>query len=428
MNKEKIILDFIVFILLDFEELHSDETRFFDQIQSEELLFERINFDEKKYENYIESRINISELLYDKEIEIPQINNISDILNSEEIFNIVTFLRDNYRHGFPTDFEDGLATGGNLKIEISNTEIREYFLKYLSYREINSNVFISYYCQFLNDISYLAKKQFELEKKIINEINISKELLEIRDKIDFVESKKRHYKDLLFKSVENLNFQIKGFSDDKGLFIDVDKTLVEILKYDQLIYPKSISNIIETFDTKNHLANLTKQYFELIVLNANNTELKYDSVKQKELASDLLKLKEENIDLIEYLITKKFSDSEIDIILNTLSDGHYNDLNIRNINFTQQINYFHFCYAFYIFDFFNEKRNTKFTTENSFKEILKYSNSYLGYDKNAFLKYYKNIKSDKSHSDYPFKRFDKILNEIEEKLRINTNKLKKIIV
>lgn len=425
MNKEKIFLDFIVFILLDFEELHSDETQFFEQPQTEELLFEKINFDEKEYENYIENRINLSELLFDKEIEINQINNISEILNSEEIFNIVTFLRDNYRHGFPSDFEDGILTGGNLKIEISNTEIREYFHKYLTYREINSSVFISYYCQFLNSISYSAKKQFELEKKKINELNISKELLEIRDKIDFIESKKIHYKEFLFNSVENLNFQIKGFSDNKGLFIDFDKTLVEILKYAQLKSPKSLNNIIETFDHKNHLANLTNQYFEFKVLNTNITELKYDTSKNKELVADLIEFKKVNSDLIEFLISKKFSDIEIDIIINTLSNGYFNELNIRNIRFAIQINYFHFCYAFFIFDFFKEKRNIDFTTENSFIEILKFSNAFTDFDKNAFLKYYKNINSDASHSDYPFKRYNKFLIDIEDKLRINSNNFKK---
>lgn len=428
MNKEKIIIDFIVFILLDFEELLSDEIYFFDQTRTEDSILKQIDFSEVEYEKYLQTRINLSDIIVDKEIEFTRLNKIDEILNSKEIYNIVVFLNNNYKHGFPDDFEDGLAFGGNFNLEISNSELIEYFYTYLSYDPLNKNVYITYYFQFMKNIIYFAEKQFEIDKKRIDKINVSKELLEIREKIEFVENKKNHFKDVLFKSVENLHFQLKGFADDYGVFIDFNQSLSEILKFSKTKGHNNINDTIRKFDNKNHLANLTNQYFELIVLNANNTELKYDSVKQKELASDLLKLKEENIDLIEYLITKKFSDSEIDIILNTLSDGHYNDLNIRNINFTQQINYFHFCYAFYIFDFFNEKRNTKFTTENSFKEILKYSNSYLGYDKNAFLKYYKNIKSDKSHSDYPFKRFDKILNEIEEKLRINTNKLKKIIV
>jgi len=366
MNKEKIIIDFIVFILLDFEELLSDEIYFFDQTKREDSLLKQIDLIEVEYEKYLQTRINLSDIIVDKEIEFTQLNKVDEILNSKEIYNIVAFLNNNYKHGFPDDFEDGLAFGGNYNLEISTSELIEYFYKYLSYDPLNKNVYITYYIQFMKNIIYFAEKQFEIDKKRIDKINVSKELLEIREKIEFVENKKNYFKEVLFKSVENLHFQLKGFADDHGVFIDFEQSLSEILKFAKTKGHNNINDTIKTFDNKNHLANLTNQYFELIVLNANNTELKYDTVKQRELASELLKLKEENTDLIEYLITKKFSDSEIDIILNTLSDGHYNDLNIRNLNFTQQINYFHFCYAFYIFDFFNEKRNTKFITENSF--------------------------------------------------------------
>lgn len=426
MKKEKIILDFIVFILLDFEELISDETRFFDRIETDDLLFEDMCFDNNEYEKYILNRINVSNIISNKDNEFTEINNINEILNSEEISDIITYLSDNFIYGYPTDFEDGLSLGGNIKLKISNSEIREYFHKYLSYKTINNNIYLTYYYSFLKDIMYISEKHFELEKKIIDNLIISKELLDARDKIDFIESKRVYYKERLFNSVENLNFQIKGFSDDKGLFIDFEKTLFELLKFPQFKSPKNINETVAAVNYIPNLANLINQYFKLKVLNANIAELKYDKNNQKNLFSDLNQLKEENSDLIEFLISKKFSDSEIDIILNTLSNGKYNDLNIRNLNFTIQINYFHFCYAFYIFDFFSEKRNIKFTSENSFKEILKFSHSYSNFDKNAYLKYYKNINSDKSDSDYPFKRIEKILTEIEEKLRININNLKKI--
>lgn len=428
MKKEKIILDFIVFILLDFEELISDETRFFDRIETDDLLFKDMCFDDNEYEKYIRKRINVSNIISEKDNEFVEINNINEILNSEEISDIIIYLFDNFIHGYPTDFEDGLSLGGNIKLKISNSEIREYFYKYVSYKTINNNFYLTYYYLFLKNIMYISEKHFELEKKIIDNLNISKELLDVRDKIDFIESKRVYYQERLFNSVENLNFQIKGFSDDKGLFIDFEKTLFELLKFTQFKSPININKTFQAINFIPNLANLINQYFKLKVLDANIAELKYDTINQKKLFSDLNQLKKENSDLIEFLISKKFSDSEIDIILNILSNGHYNDLNIRNVNFTIQINYFHFCYAFYIFDFFSEKRNIKFTTENSFKEILKFSNSYFNFDKNAYLKYYKNINSNKSDSDYPFKRFDKFLTEIEEKLRINRNNLKKIII
>lgn len=425
MKKEKIILDFIVFILLDFEELISDETHFFDRIGSDDVPFKDMCFDNNEYEKYILNRINVSNIISYKDKEFTEINNINEILNSEEISDIITYLFDNFRYGYPTDFEDGFSLGGNIKLKISNSEIREYFHKYLSYKTIKNNIYLTYYYSFLKDIMYISEKHFELEKKIIDNLNISKELLDGRDKIDFIESKRVYYKERLFNSVENLNFQIKGFSDDKGLFIDFEMTLFELLKFTPFKSPNNINETVEAINYIPNLANLINQYFKLKVLNSNIAELKYDTNNQKNLFSDLNQLKEENSDLIEFLISKKFLDSEIDIILNTLSNGKYNDLNIRNLNFTIQINYFHFCYAFYIFDFFSEKRNIKFTSENSFKEILKFSHSYFNFDKNAYLKYYKNINSDKSDSDYPFKRFDKFLTEIEEKLRINTNNLKK---
>lgn len=428
MKKETIILDFIVFILLDFEELQSDEIYFFDQPKREDSTHKRNDFNEFEYEKYLNTRINLSDIIVDKETVFTELNKIHEILNSEEIYNIVAFIKNNFKHGFPDDIEDGLIFGGNIDLEISNSDLIEYFYKYLSYKPVKKNTYITYYIQFMKNIIYFAEKQFEIDKERIDKINISKELLEIREKNEYVENKKNHYKEALFKAVENLNFQLKGFADDHGVFIDFEQSITEMLKFAEIKGHKNVDDIIKTFDYKNHLASLTYQYFELKILNTKINELKYNTAENKKLVANLNELKSCNNDLIEFLISKKFSDSEIDIIFNTLSNGLFNDLNIRYLNFTMHISYFHFCYAFYIFDFFYEKRNIKFTTENSFKEILKFSNSYLDFDKNAYLKYYKNINSETSHSDYPFKRLNKTLIEIEEKLGIKRIKLKKIIV
>lgn len=423
MNKEKILLDFSMFILSDVEELCSLVTDFFGQIKRNELPFE---FKLLDYEEYIREEILVEEILVDYNLK-SEIKSINDFLSSEELYNFREYLNNNFRDGFPDGDEDG-SYGGNSPLELKNADLNKYFDRYLRLRQINQNVFITYYIQLFDSLNGNVIEKLKTETDKIQNIADTKDLLFIDLSKEFVEDRRKKYKEKLFDSVENNIFQFKGFADEKGLYFDVKNTL-----NDYLAYLKTNEIIDIRYSTNfpvidNSLDYLLYQFFEYKVLDINHFKNRFSTEKEEILSGVLHTLKKENSDLIKYLSIKNFSSQEIDIIFNVLSDNKFSKLRIRDLNINKQVEFFNFCYLFYILDYYTEKQDTDFNKEASFDILLNFSSERQNeFDKNMFAKYYKNISGSRQKHN-PFGKIDILLKNIETQLGIKINSLKSLTI
>ncbi|MEZ7500747.1 hypothetical protein QO200_18685 [Flavobacterium sp. Arc3] len=413
MNKEQTVIDFATFTLMDVEELIQwNIINFFGQKD------EHDPFSDKKileYEDFIKEGILTSEIILNQNCNL-ELKSISDLLSTVEINNLLNYLNENFTEGYP----DGDGFGPPTNLKFTTSDLYRLFNKYLELRKYNQNVFISYYKQMLHIIEFDAQKFIEIEKHKIINIEKTKDLLNLDLSTEYIENKKNEYKRKLFKSIENNNFQFKGFSDEKGLYFDFNKSLISYLEF---LNKEDHSKIVYTVFYKgfeNSLDYLLYQFLEDKLFNTKNIENNDSTPDNKDLLKDLSHLKEKHKKLVVFLSTKNFIESEIDVILNILANNKYSNLNKRNISDINQIEFYNFCYLFYILEYFEENENIDFSKLKNFKYILNFDKkNILNYSKTDYQKYFKGIDS---HT----KKIDKLYEKIEKDLQITKERLKPI--
>lgn len=412
MNKEKTVLDFAIYVLMEVEELCDYITYFFGQKDNHDP------FSDKKlleYEDYIKQGIDVNEIITNSNYN-PELKSISGLLNDEELFNLLKYLNENFTEGYP----DGDGFGAPTNLEFTTSDLHRLFYEYLELRQHNQNVFITYYIQLIDIVVNESMKLIEREKLKINKIEKAKDLLNLDLSSEYLDFKKNEYKNKLFKSVENNNFQLKGFSDNKGLYINYEKSLVDYLKF---LNKEDCSKIVYSvyFEVlENSIDYLLYQYLEDRLFNTSNLiNLNYNEL-EKELYDDLKSTKKKYNLLITYLNNKKFTESEIEDILNVLCSNKYGELKKRNISKINQIEFYNFCHLFYILDYFKEIENIDFSTSPNFDFILNFNESQkLEYSKTDYQKYFKGTKSN-------IDSIDKLYLKISKDLKIDINRLKPI--
>jgi hypothetical protein len=427
MNKHERILDFTAFILLDFEELLCGINYFFEQKQLIKLQH-FISCENNDYQDFLKQFIELSEIL-EENIEIgDHLNLISDVFTSSELCDLTEYLNTNFTYGYPDDYEDGLVTGGNCSLGLTISEMRFYFQNYLNLYSRNSNVFISYYYQLLKHLEYPCLLNFGKAKKKIDNINNTKELLPNNLSADYLKYIQDKYKVKIFKHIDRNNIQFQGFADEKGLFIDINKTLIEYLNHLDTLSKNKIIYSPDVADYKTFISHLTYQYVEFKLFGIKKNRNNYTDLFEEQLFDELEELKKTNSNLITFLFKKGFDESEIDVILNVISDNKFNAINIRGLEISKQVNFFNFCHLFYILDFFVEQKEIDFKKEKSFDIVLNFDpDSTLNYDKNAFSKYYKFLLKLNS-TDNPFGRVSYFIDKIEKELKINKDRLKSTVL
>lgn len=412
MNKEKILLDFAVFVLSDVEELCSYVTDFFGQVNMGDSPFD-LNL--LNYEDYLRKEINTGEV-----IESPNFNSelktINDFLSSSELNNLREYLNKNFGEGYP----DGEGTyKGNDPLELKNSDLVRYFDEYLKYREINQNVFITYYIQLFDKLYKLVSDKLKIEVEKIQNIINTKDLLDFKLSNEYTENEHLKFKQKLFKSIKKNNFQFKGIADEKGLYFDERKTLACYLEFLN-------KNEIQNFDYPVKLPNIDKSLnylvykYYLFVLYG-----KQDSTDNKII--ELNDFKIANKKILDYIESKGLNALEIDFFINTIHKGYFNDLEIRFLDINQ-VKLFHFFYCFYVFEYFESVEGCSFESENDFEKVLRLQ-TIIEYDKftlNQFYKYYSNQTSHKENNHYPFKTIDKTIRKVVDTLKIEEGKLKPI--
>lgn len=412
MNKESIILDFAIYVLMDVEELCSHCTNFFGQLHNYDP------FSDKKlleYEIYIKQEIETNKIIVTPEYT-PQLKSIGDLLSNVEINNLVNYLNENFTEGYP----DGDGFGRSTYLELTTSDLHRLFYKYLELRKHNQNVFITYYIQMMDIVVFESRELLENEKLKIIKIEKAKDLLSLDLSSDYIDFKKNEYKTKLFKSVENNNFQLKGFSDNKGLHLNYDKSLVDYLKYLNIQDCSKIVYSVYYEKLENSLDYLIYQYLEDRLFNTNNlVNLNYNEL-QKELYEDLKSIKKKYSKLVIYLSKKKFTESEIENIFNVLCSDKYGELKKRNISRIKQIEFYNFCYLFYIFDYFTEIEKIDFSNLSSFNVILNFNElQEFKCSKSDYQKYFKGTKSN-------IDSIDKLHLKISKDLQIDVSRLKPI--
>lgn len=221
MNKEKTVLDFAVFVLMEVEELCSCITNFFGQTYNYDP------FSEKKileYEDFVKQEIILKEILLNQELNLDIIS-LFDLINEQEITNLLNYLNENFTEGFPDG--DGFGRSSNLHLKIDDLNV--IFEKYLELRKFNQYVFITYFIQLISNIQYAnAKKNIELEIKNILNNEKSKKNLKLGLEIEYIKGKKNEYYQ---KLVENNQFQLKGIITENEINIDFDESLISCLVF-----------------------------------------------------------------------------------------------------------------------------------------------------------------------------------------------------
>lgn len=411
MNKQEIFEDFIVFFLLQYEELNSGLGYFYNQINGESLfeIEQRLN-----YQDFIRQSINLSSFNLNQKGSI-NLSKLEDLLSAVETEKLLEYLNSEFTYGFPRDHDDDYnPIGGFFQLTVTQDEIREDFNLYIKLHEINPNIYISQLVQFYYEDSISLSSKLN---KRINEINnISFTLPETLQK-DFLDYKLGSARKKLFKDLEKYPFQYHGFFDNNGLFLDHELTLEKWVEISTFV---NISNeVIMPVNTGSdylYYQNLYYKVYGKVESSENNQAL----LLKKELET-LIK----EYDSLKTFLTKKgFSQDEIKIIFNFLCNNKFNDLKLRHIE-CKQIEFFRYCYLFYIFDYLTENFQIDFSKESDFNK-LNINNCELNNSSrnNQFKKYYDNIKSNRDHKNYPFRTVNH--QKIEDRLKISKGKLKNI--
>jgi hypothetical protein len=413
--------------LLDFEELLCGINDFFDQKQLISLEH-FISSENNDYQDFLKQFIELSDIVEENVAIDYHLNLISDVLTSSELCDLIEYLNTNFTYGYPDDYEDGLVTGGNCSLGLTISEMRFYFQNYLKLYSRNSNVFISYYYQLLKHIEYPCLLHFGKAKKKIDNINNTKELLPTNLSDDYLKYHQNKYKVKIFKHIESNNIQFYGFADEKGLFIDINKSLIHYLTHLNSLGKNVITYNTDVADYKTFISHLTYQYVELKLFGIKKYKNNYTNLFEEQLSDELEELKTTNSKLSTFLFKKGFEENEIDTILNVISNNKFTDINIRGLEISKQVDFFNFCYLFFILDFFFEEEKKDFRKEKSFDAVLSFDpDSTLQHDKNAFSKYYKFLLKINS-TDNPFGRVSYFINKIEKELKINKDRLKSTVL
>jgi hypothetical protein len=362
MERKDRLLDFVVFILCDYEELLNYGISFFNQpfktlvsdpfAKTQEPIIEDYKVFLKKHMEPI-PEILFQEDLYDDDFQI-----IGGFLNRGKESLLLSYLNSNYRHGYPDDIdEEGLPYGGNLNLDINKEELRNYFDWYLKFKKVNNEVYISYFMQYLQGIEHSAKDFFKKEIERIEKDEMQFNQLSPSLSNEFKNKKQEHYKKRLYKSIKRNELQVQGFIenfDSKDVFISFEETIINQLE----ILPVNFNDYnlgIKKINFNRSLSRLSLEYLNYTYFSIKPEYSKKNKVEIESAKNELFRLKSESSSLVNFLNEKGLNNEEINILYNLLNTNKFSVLNIRYHQFNRKVNQFHIFYSFYILDFYKNQ-------------------------------------------------------------------------
>lgn len=425
MDKKDRIKDFIVFVLCDFSELIDEVIYFFEQKNKTSYIVDQSSknaFLINDYRDYLNKHLLPLPNGLPKKNDNIIVDKPKDLFDEDEKAIIVNYINDNFRHGFPDADMMGNMSIGSSALDLKKEDLDNYIDFYFKFYETNNNVFISYFYQTLRDFD-LAGYEFEKEayqlKKCYEEYGYL--IPELQEK--FKELKKEHYTNKLYKCIDKKVFQTDIVIEDfehLHYYLDFDKTLKNQLR----LLPDDFNdyNLDYTYDLKLTISYTLIKYINYIFYGIEPVQNKRNDFIIKKAQEELDVIKKKNSKLISFLNNKGFEKREINIFFNIMHIDKFSILNVPYFKPLKQVSQFHLLYGFYIFDYLNDNLNTI----KDFKNLISNLTHFKLTSAEQFRKYYLNINSVDTHKHYPFRTYDDTLNSIEQKLKINREKLKPI--
>lgn len=412
LKKEERVLDFIAFVLSKYEELLSDVANFFYPNHSKETF---INYDPKKETNIYKFFL-FETLEYDflksYHSEIFDIDICSNIeITDENKKIIISFLNENYRHGYPPD--------GNSSLDIDIQQFDLYLEEYKSLINLNKNIYVSYLSFNLISNENLLIEALNQMWNEINNIYAKSNLILQQYKNEFIKHNKNLYLINYFENFRKNDLNFVVHKNDKNEFIldytsSIKKQLEQLTKlHKKYIYTNEI-------DIK---ACLSEYYLKLYDLKFNNIPLTENIDKiSEEFSKKWTELK----NYIIFLERKRFSKEEISNIINVLNNNSFKELGFKFLknNNLKLVQLFHLLNAFYVFDFLIEK-GTALNTIKDFQVIKDFQTLNDLNINEQLRKYYLNIKN-QGNKHYPFINYESTLNTLSKDIQINKELLKSI--
>jgi|GEM_PF-6282692 len=227
MTKENRIIDFIAFILLDYEELLSNANYFFWQ-ESKHPLQDQ-NEVIPNYMDFLKEYI-VTDKIVENDTKVRELKSLKNLLTNKELINLIKYLEYNFNWGYPDADNDGVY-GGNLSLKLTEEEIKDYFSNYLSYYQINQDAYISYFIAIFNTLDESVHRQLKTETRKIDSILYNKKSLPNNLQSEYVTNRYNSYKNRLFNDTADNTLQFLGFTDVNGVYFNQRKTISTYLQF-----------------------------------------------------------------------------------------------------------------------------------------------------------------------------------------------------
>lgn len=420
MNKEDVLIDFSIHLLLKGDEITYSELHFFEKKDKSDISY-------KEYLKTIQNFINTDDFVWDSKLDelAEEINSLSDILTTKEIEFFQEYINNDFRFGFPDEInEDGFAQGNTHSLDFSIEVIENFFKEYLRIRNCAPNLYISYYQQYLEFIQCHYQKLIESIAMQID--NFYQTWDSSHNPTLYSQLKDDYEKELRQKLLDKSKitpFQVKGGFDGNGFILNYEETLKAILTST----PKL------NLDIEPNFAFIEYEYFKFKV---DGKKIHPDSDNLKKLEEEFHNLKEANRKQIDYLKVKGYSNEQIDRVINCFSLNKFKALNIRSLRNLKHVDYYRLFFFFYRFDFLRDTTGIAFDEQKDFDELPLGWNKAdsdqfdIKIDKNQFKKYHDRslnerheYRQDKHHPFESDTKTKKLLDRIQSELHIELDKL-----
>ena len=416
MTIRDVLTDFTIHLLLMGGEPHAPELQFFNNFKGSE----------RAYQSYLEKvkqYADVDGFMWDTEFDCPyeSVKAITNLITDKEIEFLQDYLKEEFRFGYSIEInEDGFPFHEVYGFYIGIEEIKTSFKDYLLFRSLNSSVYISYLEQYLQYLENFTKLKEFIQDPIDNFYRNGQEL-----EPDIYSQLKQGFEKTLkadlLKISQTTTFQIIGYFDEKGFFMNYDETLKAILKSCET---DNMGQFLGENSERHYIA-LKYKYYKFKIDRKNVQDELTDN---KELRDDYNEFKNRNKVQIKYLKRKGFSNAQTDSILNVFSGNKYSSLSIREIRNLSQVDFYRLSYMLFHLEFFEETRGVKFDYSKDFQILCLAENKING---KQFLKYHERahieIDKNRSYKHHPFDSISsltKLLGKVKSDLKIDLEKLK----
>src|SRR5699024_7750249 len=231
MNKLHRLQDFIIFILVDYDELNNNIIHFFHQIREDETPFDLsipIIYD---YKEYIKEHLEpLPKELFSTTAYSDDFTEYEELFSERNESILLQYLNTNYIEGFPGE-------GLPQYLSISREDLERYFDRYMQFKNVNNTVYISYFFQYFyskeNTLERIAREELINEMNKIDKFKAHYDNLDPRYSKKHRELKKQEYELKLHDSINDNLWQFQGIIEDysnKKVFLDFEETLKKKLK------------------------------------------------------------------------------------------------------------------------------------------------------------------------------------------------------